>query len=72
MIVGDYMDNEVKSTHLKLRIPKNKNEQIRQCAYSKGLSMSSFIRYVLSEYIDDFAVQDDKTNNKIGGIRNEK
>ena len=72
MIVGFYMNNEVKSTHLKLRIPKDKKEQIRQCAYSKGLSMSSFIRYVLSEYINEFAVQDDKTNYNIGGIRNER
>ena len=65
------MNNEVKSTHLKLRIPKDKKEQIRQCAYSKGLSMSSFIRYVLSEYINDFTVQEDKTNNS-GGKSNEK
>lgn len=69
---GFVMTNDMKNAHLKLRIPADKKEQIRQCAYSKGLSMSSFIRYVLSEYIDDFAVQDDKTNNKIGGIRNEK
>lgn len=66
------MDNEVKSTHLKLRIPKDKKEQIRRCAYAKGLSMSSFIRYVLSEHIEDFEVQDDKTNYNVGGIRDER
>ena len=61
----------MKNAHLKLRIPADKKEQIRQCAYSKGLSMSSFIRYVLSEYINDFTVQEDKTNNS-GGKSNEK
>ena len=65
------MTNDMKNAHLKLRIPADKKEQIRQCAYSKGLSMSSFIRYVLSEYINDFTVQEDKTNNS-GGKSNEK
>ena len=72
MIVGFYMDKEVKSTHLKLRIPKDKKEQIRRCAYAKGLSMSSFIRYVLSEHIEDFEVQEDKTIINTGGKSDER
>ena len=66
------MTNEVKNTHLKLRIPKDKKEQIRQIAYSKGLSMSSYIRYVLSENIGDYSVQDEKTNVNIGGNSDER
>ena len=65
------MTNEVKNTHLKLRIPKDKKEQIRQIAYSKGLSMSSYIRYVLSENMDDYSVQEEKTIN-FGGKNNER
>ena len=68
---GFVMTNDIKNAHLKLRIPADKKEQIRQCAYSKGLSMSSFIRCVLSEYINDFVVKDDKTNNS-GGKSNER
>ncbi len=60
------MTDEIKSTHLKLRIPKEKKEQIRQYAYSKGLSMSSYIRYVLSENIEK-QVQDEKTTFNTGG-----
>lgn len=66
------MTNEVKNTHLKLRIPKDKKEQIRQIAYSKGLSMSSYIRYVLSENIGDYSVQEEKTNVNIGGNSDER
>lgn len=65
------MTNEVKNAHLKLRIPKEWKEQIRKYAYSKGLSMSSYIRYVLSEYMENYSVQDDKTNS-IGGKSDEK
>ncbi len=61
------MTDEIKSTHLKLRIPKEKKEQIRQYAYSKGLSMSSYIRYVLSEDIEKNVVQDDMTILITGG-----
>ncbi len=61
------MTDEIKSTHLKLRIPKEKKEQIRKYAYSKGLSMSSYIRYVLSEDIEKQVVQDDKTILNNGG-----
>lgn len=66
------MTNEVKNAHLKLRIPKEKKEQIRKIAYSKGLSMSSYIRYVLSESLEKFDIQEEKTNVNIGGKSNEK
>ena len=66
------MTNEIKGAHLKLRIPKEKKEQIRQIAYSKGLSMSSYIRYVLSENMDDYSVQEEKTNVNIGGNNDER
>ena len=66
------MTNEIKGAHLKLRIPKEKKEQIRQIAYSKGLSMSSYIRYVLSENMDDYSVHEEKTNVNIGGNNDER
>ena len=68
---GFVMIKEVKNAHLKLRIPADKKEQIRRCAYSKGLSMSSFIRFVLSEHLEDFDIQEEKTNN-FGGKSNER
>lgn len=68
---GFLMIKEVKNAHLKLRIPADKKEQIRRCAYSKGLSMSSFIRFVLSEHIENFEVQEEKTNN-FGGKSDER
>lgn len=68
---GFVMIKEVKNAHLKLRIPADKKEQIRRCAYSKGLSMSSFIRFVLSEHIEKFEVQEEKTIN-FGGKNNER
>ncbi len=61
------MTEEVKSTHLKLRIPKEKKEQIRKYACSKGLSMSSYIRHVLSEDVERHLVQDDKNILNTGG-----
>lgn len=66
------MTNEVKNSHLKLRIPKEKKEQIRKYAYSKGLSMSSYIRYVLSEYMESYSVQEEKTNVNTGGNSDER
>lgn len=66
------MTEEIKNTHLKLRIPKEKKEQIRKIAYSKGLSMSSYIRYVLSENMEKCLVREDKTNVNIGGKNDER
>ena len=66
------MTEEVKNTHLKLRIPQEKKEQIRKRAYSKGLSMSSYIRYVLSEHLESYSVQEEKTNIITGGKSDEK
>lgn len=66
------MIEEMKSTHLKLRIPQEKKEQIRQIAYSKGLSMSSYIRFVLSEDMKSCGVQEDKNILKTGGKCNER
>lgn len=65
------MTEEVKSTHLKLRIPQEKKELIRKHAYEKGLSMSSYIRFVLSEDMKSYVVQEEKTNNS-GGKKDEK
>lgn len=66
------MTEEIKNTHLKLRIPQEKKEQIRKHAYSKGLSMSSYIRYVLSEYMENYSVQEDKNILKTGGNCDER
>ena len=63
------MNSEVKDAHIKLRISKEKKEELKKYAYSRGISVSSLIRYLLSEQVN--LVQDEKTNNS-GGIKDEK
>lgn len=64
------MNSEVKDAHIKLRISKEKKEELKRYAYSRGISVSSLIRYLLSEQVN--LVQDDKTNSTIGGNKDEK
>ena len=63
------MNSEVKDAHIKLRISKEKKEELKKFAYSRGISVSSLIRYLLSEQVN--LVQDEKTNNS-GGKKDEK
>ena len=63
------MNSEVKDAHIKLRISKEKKEELKNYAYSRGISVSSLIRYILSEQVN--LVQDEKTNNS-GGKKDEK
>lgn len=63
------MNSEVKDAHIKLRISKEKKEELKKYAYSRGISVSSLIRYILSEQVN--WLQDDKTNS-IGGNKDEK
>ena len=63
------MNSEIKDAHIKLRISKEKKEELKRYAYSKGISVSSLIRYILSEQVN--LVQDEKTNNS-GGKKDEK
>ena len=63
------MNSEVKDAHIKLRISKEKKEELKKYAYSRGISVSSLIRYLLSEQVN--LVQDEKTNNS-GGKKDEK
>ena len=63
------MNSEIKDAHIKLRISKEKKEELKKYAYSKGISVSSLIRYILSEQVN--LVQDEKTNNS-GGKKDEK
>lgn len=63
------MNSEVKDAHIKLRISKEKKEELKKYAYSRGISVSSLIRYILSEQVN--LVQDEKTNNS-GGKKDEK
>ena len=64
------MNSDVKDAHIKLRISKEKKEELKKYAYSRGISVSSLIRYLLSEQVN--LVQDDKTNSTIGGNKDEK
>ena len=64
------MNSEIKDAHIKLRISKEKKEELKKYAYSKGISVSSLIRYLLSEQVN--WLQDDKTNSTIGGNKDEK
>ena len=64
------MNSDIKDAHIKLRISKEKKEELKRYAYSKGISVSSLIRYILSEQVN--LVQDDKTNSTIGGNKDEK
>ena len=63
------MNSEIKDAHIKLRISKEKKEELKKYAYSRGISVSSLIRYILSEQVN--LVQDEKTNNS-GGKKDEK
>ena len=63
------MNSEVKDAHIKLRISKEKKEELKKYAYSRGISVSSLIRYLLSEQVN--LVQDEKTNDS-GGKKDEK
>lgn len=63
------MNSDIKDAHIKLRISKEKKEELKRYAYSKGISVSSLIRYILSEQV--IWLQDDKTNS-IGGNNDEK
>ena len=63
------MNSEIKDAHIKLRISKEKKEELKKYAYSRGISVSSLIRYLLSEQVN--LVQDEKTNNS-GGKKDEK
>ena len=62
---GLVMNSEIKDAHIKLRISKEKKEELKKYAYSKGISVSSLIRYLLSEQVN--LVQEEKTNSTIGG-----
>ena len=64
------MNSDIKDAHIKLRISKEKKEELKRYAYSKGISVSSLIRYLLSEQVN--WLQDDKTNSIIGGNKDEK
>ena len=64
------MNSEIKDAHIKLRISKEKKEELKKYAYSKGISVSSLIRYLLSEQVN--WLRDDKTNSTIGGNKDEK
>lgn len=64
------MNSDIKDAHIKLRISKEKKEELKRYAYSKGISVSSLIRYLLSEQVN--WLQDDKTNSIIGGSKDEK
>ena len=59
------MNSEIKDAHIKLRISEEKKEELKKYAYSKGISVSSLIRYLLSEQVN--LVQEEKTNSTIGG-----
>ena len=59
------MNSDIKDAHIKLRISKEKKEELKRYAYSKGISVSSLIRYLLSEQVN--LVQEEKTNSTIGG-----
>ena len=63
------VNSDVKDAHIKLRISKEKKEELKKYAYSRGISVSSLIRYLLSEQVN--LVQDDKTNS-VGGNKDEK
>lgn len=69
---GFVMDNQIKKAHLKLRLSQEQKELIRQAAYSKGLSMSSYIRLALSEQTSGNMVKEEKTNFKAGGKSDER
>ena len=64
------MNSEIKDAHIKLRISKEKKEELKKYAYSKGISVSSLIRYLLSEQVN--LVQEEKTNVNTGGKSNER